>query len=176
MSGRKKILSVLEHIKRESEINPDPELVKFEFNIHIVGMGILTDDQEKRIISKLVKNGVVEIHLPDGDNDEESALLSVYTPAEFMMEHNFIWIKLTPRFYRTYFWYATITFVENRWNYINPFWILWQLILGVISLIGWLWNKSKIATVITVLGGLLSYNWHFAKQNFESILRHMGLI
>src|SRR3989344_3644887 len=142
MTGRQKILTVLKDIKRESEINADPTWIKFEFNTRVVGAGILGDDQEKRILMKLKNEAVIEIHMPDGEIPEDQAVLSAYTPEEFMMEHDFIYIKILPTFYRKLFWYNLTSFNENSWNIINPFWIIWQIFTAVFFAIEWLWEKS----------------------------------
>jgi len=177
MTGRQKIFRVLKDIKRESEINPNPEWVEFRFNTSVVGAGILTDDQEKRILIKLEREGVVEIHLPDGKDDEQDAMLSQYTPKEFMMGNNLILIKLLTPFYRKYFWYKLTSFGENNWNFINPFWILWQLIKGVFLLIEWLWGKSRVMTlVLGTLGGLLVYDWSSAWKNLRVILTFLKIL
>lgn len=47
MTGRQKILQVLKDIKRDSEINPNPEWVEFKFNTSVVGARILSDDEKK---------------------------------------------------------------------------------------------------------------------------------
>lgn len=177
MTGRQKILQVLKDIKRDSEINPNPEWVEFKFNTSVVGAGILSDDEEKRILIKLEKEGVLEIHLPDGKDNEQDAMLSQYTPTEFMMESSSIWIKILPQFYRKYFWYNLTSFDENSWNLINPFWLLLQLVRSVITLIEWLWNKSKVVTLIFgTLGGLLVYDWSLAWKNLKLILISLKIL
>jgi len=177
MTGRQKILQVLKDIKRDSEINPNPEWVEFKFNTSVVGAGILSDDEEKRILIKLEKEGILEIHLPDGKDDEQGAMLSQYTPIEFMMESNSIWIKILPQFYRKYFWYGLTSFGENNWNLVNPFWLLWQLIKGIVLLIEWLRNKSKVVTLIFgTLGGLLVYDWSLAWKNLKLILISLQIL
>jgi len=172
MTGRQKILLVLKEIKRESEINPNPEWVEFRFNTSVIGLGILTDDQEKRILMKMEKDGIIEIHLPDVIDNDQDAMLSTYTPTEFMMESNSIWVKILPPFYRRYFWYSLISLTDNKWNYVNPFWILWKLIQCFILIVDWLWNKSKIITIIIVFSGLLVYDWISAWKNIKIIFSY----
>lgn len=170
MTGRQKILQVLKDIKRESEINPNPEWVEFRFNTSVVGAGILSDDEEKRILIKLEKEGILKIHLPDGRDDEEEALLSQYTPIEFMMERNSVWVEILPKFYRKYFWYKLSSFGGNTWNIVNPFWITWQTIRSIFFFIEWIWDKSKTATLILgTIGTLLIYDWALAWKNLEAV-------
>lgn len=171
MTGRQKILQILKDIKEDSEINPNPEWVEFKFNTSLVGAGILSDDEEKRILIKLEKEKILEIHLPAGEDEEEDAMLNNYTPIEFMMDNNSIWIKILPRFYRKYFWYNLTSFDKNSWNFINPFWILWQVVKGFVCFVEWLWNKSKIVTlVIGTVGGLFVYDWSLAWKNIKWVL------
>jgi len=177
MTGRQKILQVLKDIKQESEINANPEWVEFKFNTSVFGAGILTDDQEKRILIKLEKERIVEIHLPNPEDVVQKATLSQYTPIEFMMQSNTIWIKILPSFYRKYFWYRLTSFGNNKWNIINPFWLLWQLIRGVVFLVEWLWDKSKVATLtLGTLGGLLVYDWSLAWRNLKPILIFLKIL
>ena len=75
---------------------------------------------------KLEKDGFIELHLPDGRTDEEEATLSGYTTSEFMIENKIIRIKILPSFYSKYFFLNLISFSDNKWNYVNPFWILWN--------------------------------------------------
>ena len=177
MSGRWKVVEILNHIKRESEINPDPKWVDFRFNTSVVGQGILNDDQERRILLKLEKENVLEIHLPNPRNEEEEAMLSSYMPIEFMMESNGIRIKILPAFYRKYFWYKLTSLDENVWNIVNPFWILWKLVRGITSLIEWLWSKSKVTTlVIGGLGGIVVYDWSLAWRNVGIVLEFFKIL
>lgn len=126
---------------------------------------------------KLEKEGVLEVHLPDGKDNEQDAMLSQYTPIEFMMESNSIWIKILPQFYRKYFWYSLISVGKNNWNLVNPFWLLWQLIKGVVLLIEWLWNKSKAVTLILgAFSGILVYDWSLAWKNLKLILTFLKVL
>ncbi len=185
MTRRQKILQVLKDIKHESEINPNPEWVEFKFNTSpngsLGGSGILTDDQEKRILMKMEKDGIIEIHFPDGKNIQEKATLimhaSMYTPTEYMMENDFILIKILQPFYRKYFWYTLTSLVDNKWNYINPFWDLWQLFKIVVLFIRWLWNRSKVITlVLGTLSGLLVYDWSLAWKNLKATIVFLKIL
>jgi len=44
MTPEEKIAKVLKQIKDEAAINPEPHLMKFDFNYHVVGSGILSED------------------------------------------------------------------------------------------------------------------------------------
>lgn len=148
MTGRQKIFQVLEHIREESQISPNHNLVKFKFNKNVVS-GVLDADEEKIILKKLEKEGVIKIN-----NDDD---------------YYEIVIKIQPSFYRKYFLYRLTSLDNNAWNILNPFWILWQLITII-------WNKSKIIT--TMLGTLvvfLAYDYSQAWKNIDFILIFLKL-
>ena len=177
MTGRQKIYQVLMNIRRESEINPSPEWVEFKFNNSIIGAGIMTDDQEKRILIKLEKEKILEIHLPDADNEEDAGMLSSYTPIEFMMQANSIWVNVLPLFHAKYFLYRLASLDENAWNIVNPFWILWQLVRSIALFIEWLWDRSKLATfVMAGVGGILVYDWSLAWRNIGTVLKFFKIL
>ena len=93
------------------------------------------------------------------------------------MESNSIWIKILPQFYRKYFWYSLTSFGKSSWNLINPLWLLWQIVRGIVILIEWLWNKSKTVTLILgALGGVLVYDWSLAWKNLKAILVFLKII
>lgn len=63
MTPEEKIARVLEQIKNDSAINPDPKLIRFDLNYDVVGAGILSEDEERRILFKLEKEGVIKLRL-----------------------------------------------------------------------------------------------------------------
>lgn len=157
MTSRQKILDVLRDIKHESEISPDPDLVKFRFNT-ILGPGILQAEQQKIILKKLVKSGVIEL-VTSIDNYYE------------------IEIRILPKFSKEYFWYSITSMDDNTWNIVNPFWLLWQLIIGIYFILKWFWGKNKTITVIaTSLGGLLIYDWVLAWKNLKILLTLLNIL
>jgi len=173
MTGRQKILKVLKHVKKESEINPNPKWVEFKFNTNVMGAGILTDDQEKRILMKLENEGVIKIHLPDAKDDMDESYLSTFTPTEYMMESNSIWIEILPAFRNKYFLYNLIAFDSNAWNFINPFWLIWKFCEVIIFLLKWLWQKSKALFIFFGgLGSFLAVDYSLAWKNVK-ILSHL---
>ncbi len=159
MTGRQKILQVLEHIKHESEINPDPEWIEFNFSMSNFP-GMLNADQEVRILTKL-------------ENEE---VLKICLPKEGTMEGLSVPIKILPAFYPKYYLYRLTSFDENNWNLFNPFWLAWKFILGVSLVVEWLWRKNKLITIaFSTLGGLLVYDWTLAWKNFKVILVYLKI-
>ncbi|MDD2656234.1 MAG: hypothetical protein PHQ18_01545 [Patescibacteria group bacterium] len=171
MNKKQKIYYILKEIKEESEINPEPHWVIYHFNTNFVAPNTLMADEEKRILQKLENEGIIEINLPIGRDEQEEAMLSIFTPIEFMMEHDLILIKILPKFYRKYFWYSISSLKENKWNYINPFWILWKLLTLIFIFIVWLWKKNKIITIlIGFISSILVYDWSLAWQNLNKVI------
>lgn len=173
MTGRQKILQVLKVIKRESEINPNPKLVIFKFTRGIVGQGILTEDQERRILIKLEMKKVIEILVPIGRNEYEKSILEVFKNGlDFIQSTDFesVPIKILKPFYFKYFWYSFTSFNENWWNYVNPFWLLWKFLRMSIYLIEFLWKKSKLITIGIGLFGLLAIDYSLAWKNLKFVL------
>lgn len=62
MTPEEKIYSVLDHIGRERKISPNPNLIEFKFNDHVVGAGIVTSDDERKILLKLEKENIIKLH------------------------------------------------------------------------------------------------------------------
>ncbi len=171
MSPNKKIYTILKEIKHESSINPDPEWVEFKLNANFIAPGVMMSGEEGRIIIKLEKEGAIELHLPNGKDDEQDAMLSGYTPIEFMWEHNLIWIKLLPKFQWIYFKYRTKSFGVNFWYLSNPFWLLWKFLRFLFFPINFIWRRHKIiASIVTILGGLLVYDWTQAWDTIQWII------
>lgn len=64
MNFKQKIAKVLKHIKEESEINFDSNWIEFKFNLNswgesLIGAGILSADEERRILLKLQKERII---------------------------------------------------------------------------------------------------------------------
>ena len=177
MTGKQKILEVLKKIKQESAINQNPEWVKFKFfpSVVVAGENSLSDNERKRILIKLEKEGVLELHLPDAGDADEEGILSQYTPIEYMMMKRVksIFIRILPSFHRKYFWGNLISFGGNKWIITNPFWILWQLIKVLLFFIKWFWSKHKITTVVFgifgIIGTFLIYDWQLARERLRMI-------
>lgn len=172
MNAKQKITSVLKQIKEEGEINPDTRWVRFDFNVYIAGAGILSADEERRILLKLQKEKIIKLHLPNNDGS-----LSAYSPKEFMMEHNFILIEILDSFYKKFLVYK-ILYSESLdfWKIINPLWWLWQLILFIYSLLKIVAKTIKdnaIVSLIILIITVLAFDYTMAWQNFKYII---GLI
>jgi hypothetical protein len=161
-----KILSVLTDIKKASDINADPKVVRFDFNHYISGAGILTNDEEARILCKLRDMGFIQ--LPP--RDREGIVTSV-TDEQMIARLDSTTIRLADNFNSRYFFYKLFTFKEKGWNYINPFWLIVQMFKSVWFSVVWLWNKSRaITSGISLIGGLVVYDWATAWQTAGKIL------
>lgn len=159
----------MEQIKEESEINPDSRWVKFNFNVYIAGAGILSDDEEKRILLKLQKEKTIKLHLPD----EEQGSLEVYKPEEFMMGNKFIFIEILDNFYKKYRIYRLFYSRLDFWKITNPFWYLWQVILVIYNLLKIVSKTIKdnvIISFIILIITVLAFDYAMAWKNLKYII------
>jgi hypothetical protein len=132
MTGRQIILQVLKDIKKESEINPDPNWVIFHFTKRgIEKEGCLNYDQQKRILIKLHNQKVIEILLPHTNSTEKESYTD--TSIDPINDPNLdnLQIKILSKFNFVYFYYYFMSLKENTWNYVNPFWLA-MLFLAVV--------------------------------------------
>lgn len=118
MTPEEKIAKVLKRIKSESSINPNPKLVKFNLNYNVVGGGVLSEDEERRILFKLENEGAIELSLSESEVDlykpgeienevEEPREVTVISSdeAENLLNSPYYWIKILPGLedkYKTY--------------------------------------------------------------------------
>ena len=103
MTPEQKIAKVLRQIKDEAAINPDPRLMKFGFNYHVVGSGILSEDEERRILFKLEKEGVIKLRLSQYEDNEprEIAVISS-VEGERYMTSPYYWVEILEGFENAY--------------------------------------------------------------------------
>ena len=57
---------------------------------------------------------------------------------------------------------------QNTWNWVNPFWWLWQLLLFILKFLKFAWNH-KIISVIIVIITLLAVDYSLAWKNLLNI-------
>lgn len=69
MTPEEKIYSVLDHIERERRISPNPSLIEFKFTDNVVGAGIVMGGDERKILLKLEKEGVIKLHFSAIDSE-----------------------------------------------------------------------------------------------------------
>lgn len=103
MTPEEKIAKVLKQIKDEAAINPDPHLMKFNFNYSVVGSGILSEDEERRILFKLEKEGVIELRLSQY-KDNKSKKITVVSSAdgEKYVTNPYYWVEILEGFEDVY--------------------------------------------------------------------------
>ncbi len=103
MTPEQKIAQVLKQIRDEAAINPDPRLMKFNLNNYIVGAGILTDDEERRILLKLKKEGVIDLRLSQYKNTEPKEIVVVSSDeARMFLESVYYWVEILEGFEEKY--------------------------------------------------------------------------
>lgn len=179
MKTEQKIAQVLKKIKDESEISLDPKWVKFNFNkIGLIGDGILSADEERKILLKLQKEEIIRLDTCKKTDDEEIdveaiVVLSPFNPVnpeKFMFESSFIWVEILKGFnkkYRLYRFYSKDNI--NYWNFVNPFWWIWKAILLVLKITKIIWKHKIISFIFTIIG-LLALDYSMAWENLNHII------
>lgn len=170
MTPRSKIARVLKDIKNDSEINPDSKWVRFNFNTNIIGAGILSDDEEKRILLKLQGENIIKLHLPYGATEEDRGLLSAYTPEEFMMERDFIMIEILDGFYRKWFLYKFYINDFNYWKLTSPVWLIWEVIFGLFLIVKFFWKHKIISASMSILAAFIAIDYSLAWRNLKWVI------
>jgi len=170
MNSKQKILDVLTRIKSESEINAEPDRMRFHFNHNVVGAGILSADEEIRILAKLQKNNWVRLGLPTDDE----GIVTSNTPEDYMSNRDDVLVELLQGFKLKYKFYKLASYpTENNWNYVNPIWWLWILLSSLWNLLNTLgkviFQHWLISLTFGILG-LLAIDYTLAWQNALMIL------
>lgn len=107
MTPKEKIAKISQRILNDSAINPDPKWVKFNFNYNIAGAGILSEDEERRILFKLEKEKTIELHLSQFKDKEPKEVTVISSEWVRKFSSNpYYWIKILDfkklRFYTLY--------------------------------------------------------------------------
>ncbi len=103
MTPEQKIAKVFKQIKDESAINPDSSWMKFDFNYYVVGAGILSEDEERRILLKLEKEEIIKLYLSQYESNEpkQVAVISSMDGEKFLTSP-FYWVKILEDFEEKY--------------------------------------------------------------------------
>ncbi|MFA5842342.1 MAG: hypothetical protein WC882_01540 [Candidatus Gracilibacteria bacterium] len=62
-----------------------------------------------------------------------------------------------------------LPFSNNAWNYINPFWIIWQLLLFLLKILKYAWGH-RIISILIVMITLLTIDYSLAWKNLLTLL------
>jgi len=62
---------------------------------------------------------------------------------------------------------------KNKWNWINPFWLLWKLFLFFNQLLKWIW-RHKIISVILIVLSLLAFDYSLILINLKTIWKGLA--
>lgn len=172
MKPEEKIAKILEQIHNDSVINPDPQWVRFDFNYNMVGAGILSENEERRILFKLRKEGVIELCLSQFEDKEpkEISVISSEHGRKFLLS-SYYQIELLDGFeekYKAFIKYLKVDKKsEKSWiYYTNPIWLLCKLIL-------FLW-KHKFLSFVFFLFTLFAIDFTLAWKNFNWLLDKIG--
>ncbi|MFA6896912.1 MAG: hypothetical protein WCQ96_01360 [Patescibacteria group bacterium] len=173
MNAKRKIGKVLKQIKEESEINPDSRWVRFIFNTRLVGAGILSDDEEKRILLKLQKEKIIKLHLPDCDDGFEP-----FAPEELIKHYNIVLVEILDGFDKKYQIYKLFYSDFDFWEITNLLWWLWKLLLfvsvGIIKC-ATIVKDNKIISLVFFILAMLASDYAMAWQNLRYIIDSVNI-
>jgi hypothetical protein len=128
MLPEEKIADVLKTIHDEIKISPNPDLVEFNFNDHVVGAGITGGEDERKILLKLHSEKIIKLRIPE---DDDAIYRYNYKIEKHIFRLSHIQIEITSNFwdyYNKHKRYLKSEISKNYWNYVNPLWIFWKLI------------------------------------------------
>ena len=168
MNAKQKIGKVLKQIKEEGEINPDSRWVDYKFNTGLIAIGMLNDDEEKRILSKLQKEKIIKLHVPDNDGS-----LDGYGPEEFMWEHNCILVEILDGFDKKYQIYKLFYSDCDFWEITNLLWWLWKLIEFIRILLkpfAKIIKDNVIVSLLIFIITILAIDYTMAWRNLKYII------
>lgn len=144
MNSKEKIFDILYKLKEKSELSPNDNFFVFKFTpLNFIGSGP-TKDEEINILLKLEKEKLIKIIIP---NELEEGI--VRSEKSLLNSLKGVQVELLSSFDEYYKKYKKDINHSNkspgRWNYVNPFWLFWQLLI-----LAW---KHKI--ISEIVGGLI---------------------
>lgn len=162
MEPEEKIYHVLNSIDKERKISPDSRLVEFEFNDHVVGFDVVIGSEERKIILKLEREGVIKVHYPEIRSE-------IYRINENdIFERDSVGIEILNKFEAELKKYKKLSSEKNDyWKLSNPvFWIYWAFL--------WLFEFFKKHKIVGSIFGsvsfLLVYDYSLAWKNIGFIV------
>lgn len=166
MTPEEKIYSVLDHIEKERKISPNPNLIGFKFNDHVVGAGIVTGDDERKILLKLEKENVLKLHF----SAINSEIYRILEPD--INKRKNIQVEVLHNFETEYKKYKKLSKKEkNYWKIYNPLW--W--VFCCLSYLFELFKKYKIKSVITTtFFAFLAYDYSTAWKNVKFVIKEIS--
>lgn len=172
MSPEEKIADVLKSIADERKISSNPNLVEFNFNDHVVGAGIVRGEDERKILLKLNTEKIIKLKIPENG---DAIYRQRYTLEEHIVKWSYISVEILDDFenyYKKYEKYLENKISGSYWNYVNPFWLIWQAFLW--AKIFWKQHKivSLIIIVLTIASALITLftsDYSKGKQNLNTV-------
>ena len=156
MFPEEKIARVLQHIKNEMLINPNPKMIGFKFNDHVVGFGIVIGEDERKILLKLNSEKIIKLKIPE---NKEAIYKYNYKLEEYIFMLPLIIVEITDGFenyFKKYEKYLRNKTVKNYWNYINPFYLIWMLLTLVWKFFKIVWRYKIVSLIITTIPALIT--------------------
>ncbi|MCK5510075.1 hypothetical protein KAI65_00830 [Candidatus Parcubacteria bacterium] len=148
MSSKEKIYSILYRLKEENELSPTNDFFVYKFTTSNFIGTCPTKGEEINILLKLKKEKIIKIIIPDelkeGIIRNKKSLLRSLKGIQIELLSDF------DKYYRRCKKdISQGNKSQERWNYVNPFWCFWQLLILA-------WKHKIISGIITVVvGGLI---------------------
>lgn len=161
MTPEEKIYKVLDQIENERKISPDSSLVEFKFYDNFFAAGMVSANDERKILLKLEKEGVIKLHF--------SAIYSeIYRMLEpDLSKRHSIQVMVLPKFEDEYKKYKKLLRRgKNYWKLWNPLWWGRNAVIFSANVFKKHILKSSVATVVLAF---LAYDYSSAWKNIKWI-------
>ena len=160
MTPEEKIYKVLDRIENERKISlPGP--IEFEFYDNFVAGGMVSADDERKILLKLEKGGIIKLHFSVIDSE----IYQMLEPDLF--KRHSIQVEALPKFYDEYKKYKKLLGKDrNYWKLWNPLWWGWSAVIFSANVFKKHLLRSSVATAVLAF---LAYDYSSAWKNIKWI-------
>lgn len=162
MTPKESIYKVLKRIEDGVAISPWPDQTNFRFTDGIVGRGILTAEEERKILLKLEGEGALVIDFRT-ESEADEAYVDSHTKEELVFMVNEVIVRTVDGFESALRKYKPGFKVSgNFWQYSNPFWWVFKILN--------LAFKHKLVSIFVSLLMLLAVDYGLALGNLNWVM------